>query len=377
MKKILFISTRNPFSNKYSGDVIGSKKIVKILKKKCVLDIVSLGDKENFSQKNIFIFKKPSFSNKILHTLKSLIFLQPVQFGFFYSSEMKSFINDNAINYDIIFFYHIRSVQYIPQNYYGSKIIEMGDIYSSNYYQTFKNLNILNPLKYIYFFESLLIKRLERKIFMNFEKVILFSKNEIKKIDKLFSKKIIHINISIDKIKKKYSYSKKNNKILFIGNLKYLPNILAVKSFAKNILPKLKKKIPEIKFEIIGEINKFDKFLLSKNKNINCWGSQKNLDRFIKGSFCGLANLEIATGVQGKILSYMSYGLPVICSHKVASNFDKNVITYNDNTDLVHKINKLKNDKKLCNYFSKKSLKFINKFDWKKVSKEYLEIIKN
>jgi hypothetical protein len=34
MKKILFISTRNPFSNKYSGDVIGSKKIVKILKKK-------------------------------------------------------------------------------------------------------------------------------------------------------------------------------------------------------------------------------------------------------------------------------------------------------------------------------------------------------
>jgi glycosyltransferase involved in cell wall biosynthesis len=212
---------------------------------------------------------------------------------------------------------------------------------------------------------------------VKFEKVILFSKNEIKKIDKLFSKKIIHINISIDKIKKKYSYSKKNNKILFIGNLKYLPNILAVKNFTKNILPKLKKNMPEIKFEIIGEINKFDKFLLSKNKNVNCWGSQKNLDRFIKGSFCGLANLEIATGVQGKILSYMSYGLPVICSHKVASNFDKNVITYNDNTDLVYKINKLKNDKKLCNYFSKKSLKFINQFDWKKVSKEYLKIIKN
>ena len=48
MKKILFISTRNPFSNRYSGDVIGSKKIVNILKKNCELDIVTLDDKKDF-----------------------------------------------------------------------------------------------------------------------------------------------------------------------------------------------------------------------------------------------------------------------------------------------------------------------------------------
>ena len=377
MKKILFISTRNPYLNRYSGDVIGSKKIINILKKNSILDVVSLGDKKNFSKKNIFIFKKPFFLKIVFHALKSLIFLQPVQLGFFYSSEMKSFVNNNAINYDIIFFYHIRSSQYIPQNYDGEKIIEMGDLYSNNYYQTFKNLNIFNPLKYIYFLESLLVKQLEKKIFTNFNKIILFSKNEIKKIDKSFLKKIIHINISIDKIKKKYLFSKKNNKILFIDNLKYLPNILAVKNFAKNIFPELKKKMPDIKFEIVGEIHNFDKFLLSKNKDIKCWGSQKNLDKFIKGSFCGLANLEIATGIQGKILSYMSYGLPVICSKKVARNFDKNVISYNNNTDLINKINKLKNNKKLSNFISKKSLTFVAKFVWRKISKEYIKIIKN
>ena len=36
MKKILFVSTRNPYSNRYSGDVIGSKKIVTSLKKKII-----------------------------------------------------------------------------------------------------------------------------------------------------------------------------------------------------------------------------------------------------------------------------------------------------------------------------------------------------
>ena len=33
-KKILFITTRNPFSTRFSGDVIGSKKIINTLKKK-------------------------------------------------------------------------------------------------------------------------------------------------------------------------------------------------------------------------------------------------------------------------------------------------------------------------------------------------------
>ena len=209
MKKILFVSTRNPYSNRYSGDVIGSKKIVNILKKKNLLDVVSLDDRENFSQKNIFIFKKPSFLTKVYYVLKSLAFFQPMQFGLFYSREMKKFINNNAVNYDLIFFYHIRSSQYLPKNYYGKKIIEMGDLYSENYYQTFETLHIFNPLKYIYFLEGLLVKKLERKIFINFDKIILFSKKEIKKINKFYQKKIVQINISIDKINKKYLFSKK------------------------------------------------------------------------------------------------------------------------------------------------------------------------
>ena len=248
MKRILFISTRNPFSSRYSGDVIGSKKIVNVLRKYSKLDVVALGDKEDFSQNNIFIFKNPILLLKIINVIKSLLFLKPLQFGLFYSEEMKRFIYDRSADYDLIFFYHIRSSQYLPKNYYGKKIIEMGDLYSNNYNQTFYNLSIFNPLKYIYFLESILVKKVERKIFSDFDKIILFSKNEIKEIDQSFRKKIIQINISVDKIKKKYLFLKNNKKILFIGNLKYLPNKLAVKSFVKKILPKLKRNLLDIKF---------------------------------------------------------------------------------------------------------------------------------
>ena len=290
---------------------------------------------------------------------------------------MERFISSRADSYDIIFFYHIRSSQYLPKNFKGKKIIEMGDLYSSNYLQTFNNLSLFNPLKYVYLLESALVKKVEINIFTKFDKVILFSKNEIKKINKIFIKKIIHINISIDKIKKKYIFSSKNKKILFIGNLKYLPNKLAIKNFIKNTLPKLEKKIPGVNLEVIGDISKMNKVLLSSHKRVKFLGVQKNIDKFIKGSFCGLANLTISTGMQGKILSYMSYGLPVICSKKVASNFNKNVLSYSDDNELINKIVTLKNNKKVSTLISKKSLRFINNFTWKKIAKKYLSIIKN
>ena len=376
MKKILFISTRDPYSGRYSGDVIGSNKIINVLNKKNILDVVCFGEKP-LAKKNVFKFKKPFFLIRIFYVIKSLILLQPLQFGLFFSKEMERFISSIADNYDIIFFYHIRSSQYLPKNFKGKKIIEMGDLYSSNYLQTFNNLNLFNPLKYVYLLESALVKKVEINIFKKFDKVILFSKNEIKKINKIFIKKIIHINISIDKIKKKYIFSSKNKKILFIGNLKYLPNKLAIKNFIKNTLPKLEKKIPGVNLEVIGDISKINKVLLSSHKRVKFLGVEKNIDKFIKGSFCGLANLTISTGMQGKILSYMSYGLPVICSKKVASNFNKNVLSYSDDNELINKIVSLKNNKKVSTLISKKSLRFINNFTWKKIAKKYLSIIKN
>ena len=376
MKRALFISTRNPFSKRFSGDIIGSKDVITNLKKIYSLDIVSLGKSEDLSKKSIFIFKSPFFLFKIFNVIKSLINFEPMQYGIFYSGKMKKFIDENAGNYDLIFFYHIRSSQYLPSNYRGKKIIEMGDLYSSNYIQTYKNLSIFNPFKYIYLLESFFAKKAEAQIFFDFDKIILFSKNEIKKINRSFKKKIYQINISVNKFKDKFRFSRNNNKILFIGNLKYLPNYLAVKDFIKNVMPKIKYKFPLIKLEIIGEIKNYDKFFLSLNKNINCLGPKKKLDKFIKGSICGLANLRIATGIQGKVLTYMSYGLPVVCSKKVAINFGNSVLTYNNNKELVNKLEALKNNYNLSIKLRKNSKKLIKNFSQEKINRSYLKIIK-
>ena len=63
--------------------------------------------------------------------------------------------------------------------------------------------------------------------------VLLYFQKELDKIDKKFKKKIYKIDLSIDKVVNNFSYSAKKSKILFIGNLGYLPNIMACKHFIK------------------------------------------------------------------------------------------------------------------------------------------------
>ena len=68
MKKVLFIATRNPFSGRYSGDVIRSLKIINLLKKKYHLDVVFLNKNREFKtfNKNILTFKNQFFYKNFL-----------------------------------------------------------------------------------------------------------------------------------------------------------------------------------------------------------------------------------------------------------------------------------------------------------------------
>ena len=377
VKKILFITPRNPFSGRFSGDVIRAKKISQYLKKKFSVTILTLDENISSRRKienlNLITFKEKNIVIKIINILKFLFKLQPMQLGYFYSNDIDEFIKKNYYNFDLIFFQSLRVTQYHCPSDYKKKYLDMGDLYSSNYFQTFKSKNILNPFKYIYLFESILIKKYEMLCFKKFDKIYLFSKKEINSI-KSFKNNVQQINYGISKIEKKYKFSKNNYKIIFIGNINYLPNLDACKYFAKNVFPKIIDKDPSIQFHIIGDISKIEKFLLEKNKSIIVHGKVKKLDKIIKNSFCGLANLNISSGIQTKILTYMSFGLPCISSKRVIKNFDKLnskiIPNYKNDKELIELIFKLKNQEKFSTEISKKLFKEIKKFRWNTILKK-------
>tara|TARA_B100001057_G_scaffold376404_1_gene381550 strand:+ start:635 stop:1798 length:1164 start_codon:yes stop_codon:yes gene_type:complete len=378
IKKILFISPRNPFASRFSGDVIRAKKFIEFFEKKYQITIITIDNLKSvrkIGKTKIFTFKEKNIFLKLKYIFKSFTKFQPMQLGYFYSKEINDYVKNNYKNFDIVFCQSVRSAQFVKSLKIKKKILDMGDLYSSNYYQTFKNTSAINPMRYIYLFESILMKKYELICFKNFHKILLFSKKDIQST-KNFKKKIIKIHFGIDKVFEKFKFNKNNNKIIFIGNIKYLPNRLACGNFIKKIFPKILKINPDIKFHIIGEISKLNEFFWKKNRSIKIHGKVDNLKPLVARSFCGLANLNISPGPNTKILTYMSYGIPCVASKIVLKNFhaiDPKILPiYSNENELIKLIFKLKDNKKYSEYISKKSLVFIQKYKWEKVLKNII-----
>ena len=383
MRKILIISTKNLSSNQFDGAQKRIFDISKSLSKKNKVDFVCLGEnvlekKPNLNFLNKLIIYKISFFSKIYNVIISILKFQPMQNGYFFSKDICNFISENKQEYDVIIFHLIRSAQYLPDNFSGKTILEMTDLISHNYGQIIKELSFFNPLKYIYLFEKLLLQKYEKKVSNSFDKTIFVSEKELTLAKEFIEKsKIYVIGNCFESKKKIFKHKADSNKILFVGNIGYLPNKLACYNFSKKILPQINKTYPKIEFNIVGKINTFDKFILSRFSNVKVHGPVKKIDNMIKKSICGISNLKVATGLQNKIFMYMSYGLPVIASKdSVPKNLiknKKNILIYSRQDDLIKCISELINKKKLANLISRNSYKIVkNKLTAKKVYNKYI-----
>ena len=383
MGKILIISTKNLSSNHFDGAQKRIFDISKSLSKKNKVDFICLGEnvlekKPNLNFLNKLIVYKTGFFSKIYNVIISILKFQPMQNGYFFSKDICNFISENKQEYDVIIFHLIRSAQYLPDNFSGKTILEMTDLISYNYGQIIKELSFFNPLKYIYLFEKLLLQKYEKKVSNSFDKTIFVSEKELTLAKEFIEKsKIYVIGNCFESKKKIFKHKADSNKILFVGNIGYLPNKLACYNFSKKILPQINKTYPKIEFNIVGKINKFDKFILSRFSNVKVHGPVKKIDNMIKKSICGISNLKVATGLQNKIFMYMSYGLPVIASKdSVPKNLiknKKNILIYSRQDDLIKCISELINKKKLANLISRNSYKIVkNKLTAKKVYNKYI-----
>ena len=336
---------------------------------------------KKIKHKGKVIFFPRNFLLSIFNTVKSFLRLEPLQNGYFFSKDVKKFIEANKNKYEVIICHLIRSAQYLPKNFKGKKILEMTDLYSENYNQTIKKISFFNILYYLYFIEMILVKNYEEYCSKIFNKIVLVSKKDIIKNKNIKKKNIILIENGTTPQRKLYSYNKKNKKILFIGNMKYLPNKYACYHFTKKILPIINKQKPEIQFHIVGQMNIFDKLILSKNKNTYVHGTVNNLKPLIKNAFCGLSNLKIATGFQNKILTYMSYGLPTISSKESFNNSlflkkNYNILVYKNNFELINSIHKLKTNSKIAKKISLNGYSSVNKnLNWNTSLFKYEKII--
>ncbi len=99
--------------------------------------------------------------------------------------------------------------------------------------------------------------------------------------------------------------------IIFVGGFRHIPNIDAVVYFVKEVWPAVKKSLPLAKFYIVGSDPPAEVKNL-ENSDIIVTGYVVDLANFFNDARVFVAPLRYGAGVKGKIVTSMSYGVPVV-----------------------------------------------------------------
>jgi sugar transferase (PEP-CTERM/EpsH1 system associated) len=110
--------------------------------------------------------------------------------------------------------------------------------------------------------------------------------------------------------------------VLFTGAMDYLPNIDAVRHFCADILPRVRREIPETRFYIVGLNPSPDVLRLGGMPGVTVTGSVPDVRPYYARAGVCVAPLRIGRGIQNKVLQGMAMGLPLVVSPLAARGLE-------------------------------------------------------
>ncbi|MBS0255536.1 MAG: TIGR03087 family PEP-CTERM/XrtA system glycosyltransferase [Proteobacteria bacterium] len=108
-------------------------------------------------------------------------------------------------------------------------------------------------------------------------------------------------------------------RLIFTGQMDYAPNIDACLRVATRILPAIRAVLPDASFHVVGR-NPTDALMAHHGKDgVHVWGRVEDIRTWLKAATLALVPLEIARGIQNKVLEAMAMELPVVASPGAAT----------------------------------------------------------
>lgn len=108
-------------------------------------------------------------------------------------------------------------------------------------------------------------------------------------------------------------------RLIFTGQMDYAPNIAAAERAIERILPLVREAFPDASFHVVGR-NPPEQLLARHGQNgAFVWGGVEDIREWLAAADLALVPLELARGIQNKVLEAMSMGLPVVLTPAAAT----------------------------------------------------------
>ena len=107
--------------------------------------------------------------------------------------------------------------------------------------------------------------------------------------------------------------------LVFTGQMDYAPNVAAVTRFARRVMPAIRAELPGAQFHIVGRRPSSEVRALDGRTGVRVHGRVEDIRIWLAAADLVVAPLEIARGVQNKVLEAMAMARPVLVSAEAAT----------------------------------------------------------
>jgi glycosyltransferase involved in cell wall biosynthesis len=279
-------------------------------------DLITNSKLNQFCQK-IFTYKLPerSFADFIFRSLFSPQIYPALKFQTENLREKLGLILSNQ-NFDLIWVNFSFMIEMLPLDLIkDTRIILDQHEYEGFVYQDYlqkgnigeKIFALLNLIKF---------EKFTKKIFSQIDAVLCVSKEEAE-ITKLKMKNQVNIwevpnGVSEEFFQPISHFRNKPNYILLCSNMNVQRNIDAAIWFVKNVFPKIKEKIPDAKFWIVGADPTPEVWKLNSISGVKVTGTVDNIKDYYQKGKVFVAPYHFGAGTKLKVLEAMASGIPVV-----------------------------------------------------------------
>lgn len=102
--------------------------------------------------------------------------------------------------------------------------------------------------------------------------------------------------------------------LVFVGGFRHPPNVDAVRWFADEVFPRVRARLPEVRFHCIGGHVPAAIAELARCDGVLVHGHLPDIDGYMDGARVALAPLRYGAGVKGKVNMSMAHGQPVVAT---------------------------------------------------------------
>jgi polysaccharide biosynthesis protein PslH len=187
----------------------------------------------------------------------------------------------------------------------------------------------------------------------------------------------IDTGVDVEFFRRRDEAPTKTTDIVFIGSMDWMPNIEGIIAFTKQVLPLIKKELPDCRMTIVGRNPSSDLLALSKqHQGITVTGTVADVRPYLWGSHISVVPLRVGSGTRIKIYEAMAAGTPVVSTRigaeglSIKHGFDIQIA--DDPEALAASCLKLLTDKELARQQSEAAFKNVSaNYSWENVARQF------